>query len=346
MDLNLNRLPWYGQVATFVGLGLALIGGFYWFYAVPARAEMVAREEKLASLRVTIAKGSAAANQLNQFRQQVAELEARLETLKAVLPEQKDVADLLRRIHTLATQSNLAIRGFKPAPSVTRQLHAEWPIALQLDGTYHNLAMFFDRVSKFSRIINVSGITIHAKDKPESNSTISVDCIATTFVLIESAKPAAPVGSSVTVVPRRRAVAVQPARPASPPPAVSSAQATTALAPEAYTYDPAGRRDPFVSLLSRGIEPAAGKKLTGLGGITTGEIMLRGVLQSRNAYVALISSSDGKTYSAHVNDRLLDGVIRSVTPEGIVIMQEVNDPLSLVKQREVRKGLRTAEDGK
>ena len=308
---------------------------------------------------------------MNQFRQQVAELEARLESLKAVLPEQKDVADLLRRIQTLATQSNLAIRGFKPAPSVTKQLHAEWPIALQLDGTYHNLAMFFDRVSKFSRIINVSGITIHAKDKPEPNSTISVDCIATTFVLLESAKPAAPrrigelkvkkvennafkqfvlaaalVGSSVAVVPAQGAAAVQPASPASPQPAAPSAPATTAPAPEAYTYDPAGRRDPFVSLLSRGIEPAAGKKLTGLGGITTGEIMLRGVLQSRNSYVALISGPDGKTYSAHVNDRLLDGVIRSVTPQGIVIMQEVNDPLSLVKQREVRKGLRTAEDGK
>ena len=96
----------------------------------------------------------------------MAELEARLESLKAVLPEQKDVADLLRRIETLATQSNLAIQGFKPAPSVTKQLHAEWPIALQLDGTYHNLAMFFDRVSKFSRIINVSNIAIRAKEKP------------------------------------------------------------------------------------------------------------------------------------------------------------------------------------
>ena len=102
---------------------------------------------------------------MNQFRQQVAELEARLESLKAVLPEQKDVADLLRRIQTLATQSNLAIRGFKPAPSVTKQLHAEWPIALQLDGTYHNLAMFFDRVSKFSRIINVSNIAIRGERK-------------------------------------------------------------------------------------------------------------------------------------------------------------------------------------
>jgi hypothetical protein len=74
--------------------------------------------------------------------------------------------------------------------------------------------------------------------------------------------------------------------------------------------------------------------------------MVRGVLQSKGAYVALVAGTDGKTYRAHVNDRLMDGTIRSVTPQGVVIMQEVNDPLSLVKQREVRKGLRTSEDGK
>jgi type IV pilus assembly protein PilP len=141
------------------------------------------------------------------------------------------------------------------------------------------------------------------------------------------------------------APAVQPAQPASPQPGPPAA-APAAPAPEAYTYDPAGRRDPFVSLLARGLEPAAGKKTTGLGSLTTGEVMLRGVMQSRNSYVALLSGPDGKTYSARANDRLVDGVIRSVTPQGIVIMQEVNDPLSLVKQREVRKGLRTAEDVK
>ena len=74
--------------------------------------------------------------------------------------------------------------------------------------------------------------------------------------------------------------------------------------------------------------------------------MLRGVIQSRNAYIALLSGPDGKTFSARVNDRLLDGVIRSVTPQGIVIMQEVNDPLSLVKQREVRKDQDSGKNGK
>ena len=192
MDLNLNKLPWYAQVGLFVTLAIAGVGVFYYFYVMPTQAEFATRQQRLSALRADIAKGSTTANQLNQFRQQVAELEARLEGLKAVLPEEKDVADLLRRIQTLATQSNLTIRGFKPAASVTKQLHAEWPIALQLDGTYHNLAMFFDRVSKFSRIINVSNINIRAKEKPELTSTITAECVATTFVLLDTAKPAAP----------------------------------------------------------------------------------------------------------------------------------------------------------
>ena len=192
MNLSLNKLPWYAVLGMFAVLSIALAGVFYQFYVTPFNAEMDTRRQQLAAIQVDVAKGQATANQLNQFKGQVAELEARLESLKAVLPEQKDVADLLRRIQTLATQSNLAIRGFKPAPSVTKTMHAEWPIVLQLDGTYHNLGMFFDRVSKFSRIINISNIAIHAKQLPAPNSTITAECVATTFVLLDQ-KAAAPV---------------------------------------------------------------------------------------------------------------------------------------------------------
>ena len=132
-----------------------------------------------------------------------------------------------------------------------------------------------------------------------------------------------------------------------PAAAVESAKPAEALVAEPYTYSQEGRRDPFVSLVSRGTDSSSARSTTaGLGGIATAELVLRGVMLSRGAYVAFISGPDGKTHRAHVNDRVADGVIRTVTPSGIVIMQEVNDPLSLVKQREVRKGLRTAEDGK
>lgn len=191
IDLSLNKMPWYGQLILFTVLGLAGIGVFYYLYVMPTQATMAQRDQTLAGLRADISKGMATAAKLAEFRAQVTDLEAQLERLKPVLPEEKDVADLLRRIQTLATQSNLSIKGFKPMPTATKQLHVEWPIALQLDGTYHNLGMFFDRIGKFSRIINVSNIAIRAKDKPDANSTVTADCTATTFVLLDQKQVAA-----------------------------------------------------------------------------------------------------------------------------------------------------------
>ena len=117
---------------------------------------MAQRQQQLDALQADIRKSQAIAQRLPQFRAEVGELETRLETLKNVLPEEKDIGDLLRRLQTLAVQSNLTIRGFKPAAApVTKQLHAEFPSTSQLDGAYHNLGLFFDRVSKFPRIIHI-----------------------------------------------------------------------------------------------------------------------------------------------------------------------------------------------
>jgi Tfp pilus assembly protein PilP len=144
------------------------------------------------------------------------------------------------------------------------------------------------------------------------------------------------------------AVAQVAAKPAVPPVPVAPATVEPATpAVEPFIYDPGGRRDPFVSLVSRGVQPAAtGKSTGGLSGLTIAEVTLTGVLQSRGAFIALVKGPDGRTFNARVNDRLVDGTIRSITPQGMVIMQEVNDPLSLVKVKEVRKGLRTSDDVK
>jgi len=149
-------------------------------------------DAQLVSLKADISKGLTTAKKLPEFRAQVTDLESRLANLKAILPEAKDAADLLNRMQTVAAQSNMTIKGFKPAPTVTKQLHAEWPITLELEGNYHNLAMFFDRVGKFTRIVNISGLDVKGKDKTEGNSTITATCTATTFVLLD--KPNVPAG--------------------------------------------------------------------------------------------------------------------------------------------------------
>jgi type IV pilus assembly protein PilO len=189
MELTLTKLPWYAQVGAFVALAVVGCGVFYYYYEMPTRADMQARQTQLISLRGDITKGLTTAKQLPTFRAQVTDLEGRLANLKAILPEEKDAADLLNRMQIVAAQSNMTIKGFKPAPIVTKQLHAEWPITLELEGTYHNLATFFDRVGKFTRIVNISGLDVKGKDRPEANSTITATCIATTFVLLD--KPAA-----------------------------------------------------------------------------------------------------------------------------------------------------------
>ncbi len=102
-------------------MSAAAVAVFYNFYVMPAEAELASRQQRLAALRVNINRGLATARKLPEFQREVGELEARLSDLRAVLPEQKDVADLLRHIQTLATQSNLTIRSFKPAPMSTKR---------------------------------------------------------------------------------------------------------------------------------------------------------------------------------------------------------------------------------
>jgi type IV pilus assembly protein PilO len=190
MELSLSKLPWYAQLGAFLVLAIGGVGAFVYYYELPQRAEMKGRQDQLAALKKEIKRGRDTKAKLADFEAQVEDLQERLVNLAEVLPEEKDAADLLRQMQTVATQSELTIKSFKPAPVVAKELHAEWPINLQLDGTYHNLALFFDRVGKFTRIVNISSIDLKGKQKQDPTSTISADCVATTFVLLE--KPVAP----------------------------------------------------------------------------------------------------------------------------------------------------------
>ncbi len=202
MNLSFSKMPWYGQLGAFALLSIAAAGVFWNFYAKPAQESITQREAQLATIQAEIQRGLGTARRLPEFRRQVRDLEAQLERLRPVLPSEKDVADLLRRIQGMATQSNLAIRGFAPQAVATRQMYAEWPIGLQIEGTYHNLGTFLERVSKFPRIINITGIHIKAKDASKdggaSINSISAECTATTFVLIEPKKAATPVATTGT----------------------------------------------------------------------------------------------------------------------------------------------------
>jgi type IV pilus assembly protein PilP len=140
--------------------------------------------------------------------------------------------------------------------------------------------------------------------------------------------------------------AAPPAAPGQPPAGATPAPPAGTPAPEDYTYEPDGRRDPFLNLLGTGVEPTVGRRGEGAAGLAVAEITVRGIVESRGELLAMIQGPDNKTYIVHEGDKFVDGTIRSVTAQGLIIVQEVNDPLSLVKQREIQKLLRSQEGAK
>lgn len=147
------------------------------------------------------------------------------------------------------------------------------------------------------------------------------------------------------------ALAVPAAAQTSPAPAVAARPQDADLPspPPNFTYNPEGRRDPFVNLSRRGTVaplPSANARPAGAAGIVVEELVVRGIVLSQGAYVAMVSGPAGQTFTVRAGSRLFDGTVRAITPEAVVIMQQVSDPLSLQKQREVRKHLRVQEEGK
>jgi Tfp pilus assembly protein PilO len=191
------------QVVVFAIIGVLLYGVFWYFFYSPMQTERDNKTATKRNLQAEVDNAKTTAARLPEFRREVERKEATLQALSRILPSQKEVDDLLRKVQQLAAESSLNVLRFKPEATKPQNFYAEWPISLDLDGSYHNLAYFFDRLSRLSRIVNVSNLKVDAKREPSIASTITASCTATTFVFIETPPPAA----------------AAPGRPGAPPPA-------------------------------------------------------------------------------------------------------------------------------
>jgi Tfp pilus assembly protein PilP len=135
-----------------------------------------------------------------------------------------------------------------------------------------------------------------------------------------------------------------PAPAAAAPAAQTPTPEKPAEQPAAPGYNPEGRRDPFVSLLGRGQDPhKTGERAPGVPGLLISEVTVKGIVRDRSGFIAMIQASDNKTYIVRAGDKLMDGAVKTITQDGVIFSQDVNDPLSLVKQREVSKRVRGTE---
>lgn len=212
----LTKLPVVGQLGVGVAAAVVILGGFYYFFYTDLVAAETAKTAELSTLQADIRNLEVTANKLQEFQREVQLREAKLETLKRILPADKETPELMKKVQYLAAQSNLNIKRFTPGQTVNREFpiegqaapkpgqkpqgpppeyYQEWPINVDVDGTYHNLGLFFDRVSRLSRLVNVGNVKIKSQSAPRPSRTISVTCVATTFVYVEPS-PASPAGAA------------------------------------------------------------------------------------------------------------------------------------------------------
>jgi type IV pilus assembly protein PilO len=189
METGLEGKPRYYGLAIGLVVGLAIVGLYHFKLSEGVRGDITAEENRIADLQQKIAKGQAAKARLPQLRDQVLILERELEKLLRILPARRNTQELIRRVRALTEQEGFNLKVFDPAERETdREFFKEWPIKINLDGGYHELAQFFDRISRLSRIINVDNLRITARRNQESH-TINARFTAKTFVYKEPPPP-------------------------------------------------------------------------------------------------------------------------------------------------------------
>ena len=140
---------------------------------------------RLEGLQAEIRKGQAIEAKLPEFEKEIENLQVKLSDLLAILPTTPETGELLKWVKNLADQSNLELRKFDPQTLRPVEFYKEFPIQMEIEGDYHDLGVFFDRISKYSRIINVSNVVIGARS--QSKGSINSNFTATTFVYDDKA---------------------------------------------------------------------------------------------------------------------------------------------------------------
>jgi type IV pilus assembly protein PilO len=182
MAKSFHELSSRAQTVVFVLLSVLTAGATWTILISPQRTAIATTREQLQTLEAELVKAQGVAARLPAAQREVKALEASLHETESVIPEEKDPQDVLRNLHQLASESLLDIASFKPKNVVTKTQYTEWPIELGLEGTYHDLGRFFDRIAAMPRLMSVSDLSIKTKLRPNGRGSVSVSCVATTFV--------------------------------------------------------------------------------------------------------------------------------------------------------------------
>jgi len=190
-----EKLAWYFQVLIVAGVCAALLGLVWYQYLSPMQTVIDSKKAELAQLTAQVEKSHMEEQQLAQFKAQADKLKEQLDMLKGVLPQEKETDQILRQAQRSAETSGLRIIRVAPRSTIDHEVYTEWPIDMEVLGTYHNIGSFLDKIRLLPRIVNISGMRIQsrASEGPASlTASVGATYTATTFVYKEEAAEANP----------------------------------------------------------------------------------------------------------------------------------------------------------
>lgn len=189
MAIDLNSKPWYVAAIVGVVLGIAMfvVMNIYVFKDIRTNIERL--ETNIDELEREIEKGRAAKADLPRLEEDIRNYEIELERLRRILPTKRETDNLIKRAKQLTERGRFRLTRFTPGNFEDRDFFIEWPIRVGLDGTYHELGLFFDRLSRFSRIINVTELQIVPIRDSAGGFTIHAEFVQRTYIFKEETPP-------------------------------------------------------------------------------------------------------------------------------------------------------------
>ena len=186
---SILKLPRPKKVLILAIILCAMAGIYVWRFFLPSQDDLGAAQREGSRLENELNNSKAIARDLQKYNEQVAKLNEELRSALTQLPNEKEIPEILKTISGLGKESNLEFTLFKPRPEQPQQFFANVPIDLVALGSYHNVGIFFDKVSKLPRIINVVDFNLtKAKDvkgKSDNEILLRTSCMISTYRFIE-----------------------------------------------------------------------------------------------------------------------------------------------------------------
>ncbi len=179
------RLPAYQRILILAALLLVISGLFVYLLYLPKQEEYAQLKDRNQALEAKLQEDRRIARNLPKFKAEYEKMKQRLDKALTELPNEKEIPTLLTSIASLAKENGLDVLRFQPGSENPKGFYAEVPVSLRLSGSYHEVALFSDAVSKLPRIVNLSNLSLGSPKVQDGRTELAIDCLATTFRFIE-----------------------------------------------------------------------------------------------------------------------------------------------------------------